>query len=227
MMTKSILSIIPARGGSKGLPRKNILDLAGKPLMAWTIEYSLKSKYITKTIVSSDDDEVLSVASEYGANIIKRPDFLSTETATSESVVHHVIESLFDQGEKYDIVVLLQPTSPLRNSTDIDNAILAMLNSSATSIISVFDYNNKILKAFMKDSSGFLTGISNNNFPFSRRQDLPEVYMQNGAIYAIDIDTFMESNSFMGDKTLGYVMTREKSIDIDSLQDLIDCKKYI
>jgi len=178
-------------------------------------------------MVSSDNDEILSIANEYGANIIKRPDYLSTETATSVSVVKHAIESLSDQGEKYDIVVLMQPTSPLRNSTDIDNAILAMLESSATSIISVFDYDNKILKAFMKNSSDFLTGIYDNNFPFLRRQDLPKVYMQNGAIYAIDIDTFMESGSFMSDKTLGYIMTRKKSIDIDSLQDLIDCKKYI
>ena len=104
-MTKRILSIIPARGGSKGLPRKNIIDLAGKPLIAWTIEASISSKYITKTIVSSDDDEILEVSKKYGSEIVRRPDNLASDTATSESVVEHVIDYLKYKGEEFDIVV--------------------------------------------------------------------------------------------------------------------------
>ena len=134
-MTKKVLAIIPARGGSKGLPRKNIADLAGKPLIAWTIEASLNSKYITKTMVSSDDKEILDISVEYGAEIIKRPENLASDDATSESVVKHAIDCLEATGEVFDIVVLLQPTSPLRNSKDIDNAIELMFSSDATSSV--------------------------------------------------------------------------------------------
>ena len=121
-MTKRVLSIIPARGGSKGLSRKNIVNLAGKPLIVWTIEASLGSKYITKTVVSSDDKEILDISVEYGAEIIRRPDYLAGDTTTSESVVSHAIDYLQSTGEEFDIVVLLQPTSPLRNAKDIDNS---------------------------------------------------------------------------------------------------------
>ena len=122
MITKKILSIIPARGGSKGLPRKNIIDLNGKPLIGWTIGASLKSKYITDTIVSSDDEEILNISQQYGANVLKRPKELATDIASSESVVLHTIKELKKQDKIYDYIVLLQPTSPLRDEKDIDKA---------------------------------------------------------------------------------------------------------
>ena len=226
-MTKKILSIIPARGGSKGLPRKNIADLAGKPLIAWTIEASLNSKYITKTIVSSDDKEILDVAIKYGSEIIKRPDNLATDTATSESVVKHAIDYLESIGEVFDIVILLQPTSPLRNCKDIDSAFEVMFDSSATAVISTCEFDNKILKTFIESSNGFLEGISNNKYPFMRRQDLPKVYMSNGSIYIIDTKTFKNVNSFMTDKTLNYLMPKKGSVDIDSSDDLIQVEKIL
>jgi len=219
-MTKRVLSIIPARGGSKGLPRKNIIDLAGKPLIAWTIEASLDSKYITKTIVSSDDKEILDIANNYGAEIIKRPDDLASDSATSEVVVKHVIDYLESTGEVFDIVVLLQPTSPLRSYKDIDSAFEAMFDSNATAIISTCKFNNKILKTFIKGSNEFLKGVSNNKYPFMRRQDLPSVYMPNGAIYIINVKSFREKDSFLTNKTLNYVMPQDRSIDIDILADI-------
>ena len=226
-MTKKVLAIIPARGGSKGLPRKNIIDLAGKPLIAWTIEASLKSKYISKTVVSSDDKEILDISVDYGAEIIKRPDNLSTDTATSESVVSHVIDYLESAGDIFDIVVLLQPTSPLRDTLDIDNAIEKLSYSDATALISVCEYNNKILKAFKENEFGYIEGVSNNIYPFMRRQDLPSVYMPNGAIYTINVKSFREEGSFLTNKTLNYVMSKDRSMDVDILADIDQIRNLI
>ena len=226
-MTKRILSIIPARGGSKGIPRKNIINLAGKPLIAWTIEASLNSRYITKTIVSSDDKEILDISTEYGAEVIKRPDDLASDIATSESAVRHAVDYLESLGEVFDIVVLLQPTSPLRGYKDIDGAFEVMFDANATAVISTCEFDNKILKTFMENSNGFLEGISNNKYLFMRRQDLSKVYMPNGAIYIIDIKLFREKYSFMTSKTLNYIMPKNKSIDIDSISDIENAEKYI
>lgn len=216
-MTKTILAIIPARGGSKGLPKKNIIDLAGKPLIAWTIDASLQSKYITKTIVSSDSDEILEIAKEYGADILKRPDKFATDTASSEMVVKHALESL---NMQFDYVILLQPTSPLRDKNDIDGAFEKLFTLEATALISVCEFDNKILKAFKENKDGYLEGISNNKFPFMRRQDLPKTYMSNGAIYIIEVGEFLKNNSFFNDKTISYIMDAMKSLDIDTKEDL-------
>lgn len=223
-MTKKVLAIIPARSGSKGIPKKNIIDLAGKPLLAWTIEASHGSKYITKTIVSSDCDEILEVAKNYNSNILKRPDELATDISSSEVVVKHAISSM---EEKFDYIVLLQPTSPLRDTTDIDSAFENLFSSNATALISVCEYDNKILKAFKENESGYIVGISNNKYPFMRRQDLPKTYMSNGAIYITKVDEFLKNNSFFTDKTISYVMNETKSFDIDTREDLKKVEKYI
>jgi CMP-N,N'-diacetyllegionaminic acid synthase len=219
-MTKRILSIIPARGGSKGLPRKNIIDLAGKPLIAWTIEASISSKYITKTIVSSDDDEILEVSKKYGSEIVRRPDNLASDTATSESVVEHVIDYLKSIGEEFDLIILLQPTSPLRTFSDINRAFEIVFDSDATALISVTEIDNKFLKSFKENSNGFLKSVSNNEYPFMRRQDLPITYIGNGAIYIIMMDEFMKKLSFLTDRTAPYIMDVAKSLDIDTFSDV-------
>lgn len=224
LMTKKVLAIIPARGGSKGLPRKNLLNLAGKPLITWTIESSLGSKYITKTIVSSDSDEILEVAKGFGSDILKRPEELAKDTSSSEVVVKHAIEAI---DEKYDYVVLLQPTSPLRGTNDIDSAFEKLFSSDATALISVCEYDNKILKAFKENEFGYIEGISNNKYPFMRRQDLPKTYMSNGAIYIIKVDEFLRNNSFFTNKTILYPMDEIKSLDIDTKEDLAKVEKYI
>ena len=227
VMIKKIVAIIPARGGSKGLPRKNIIDLAGKPLIAWTIEAALKSKYITKTIVSSDDEEILNFSKNYGADVIERPDNLASDTATSESVVDHTIDFLQCNGEEFDILVLLQPTSPLRTSIDIDSAFEIMFDNNSTAIISVFETDNKILKSFKYGVNGYIEGISNNKYPFMRRQDLPKTYMPNGAIYIVNIDAFRISRGFMTDRTSCYVMPITRSLDIDTELDLRSIERII
>jgi CMP-N,N'-diacetyllegionaminic acid synthase len=221
LMTKKILAIIPARGGSKGLPRKNIVDLGGKPLIVWTIEASLSSNYITKTVVSSDSDEVLQIAKEHGVDVLKRPNEFATDTASSESVIKHALESL---NEDFDYLVVLQPTSPLRTAKDIDSSFEKMMAEYATSLISVCNTDNKILKAFKENDSGYIEGISNNKYPFERRQNLPKTYMSNGAIYIIKVSEFLELKSLYTDKTIAFLMDEVSSIDIDNQRDLQDAE---
>ena len=222
-----IISIIPARGGSKGLPKKNILELAGKPLIAWTIESSLKSKYISKTIVSSDCDEILNISSKYGSEILKRPDELARDTTPTEPVVEHILQNVKDLGN-YSYLVLLQPTSPLRDEKDIDEAISKLIQEKdATALISVKEIDNKILKAFKINNNGYLEGISNNKYPFMRRQDLPKVFMPNGAIYIISINEFLKTKRLFSDNAISYLMNEEKSLDIDTIDDFEKIKNYI
>ena len=227
-MTKRVLAIIPARGGSKDLPRKNILKLKGDPLVAWSIKASLNSRYITQTIVSTDDDEISDIAKNNGAHVINRPKKLSSDTATSISVVRHAIEFLKAKNEVYDIVILLQPTSPLRTSKHIDSAYEYFMKSDAESLISVIEIDNKCLKSFIKKSEdGYIEAISNNEYAFTRRQDLPLTYLSNGAIYIVTIPELLKNNSFYTEKTIEYLMDEFSSIDIDSHEDLAKAESIL
>ena len=220
MINKKILALIPARGGSKGIPKKNIVKINGIPLLSWTINASLNSKYITKTVVSSDDIDILNCAKELGSDFIKRPTSLSLDETSSELVIEHTLSYFYKKGEIFDYLILLQPTSPLRDEKDIDMAFEKLFEKEASALISVTVYDNKILKAFMLDSDGFMRGVSNNSFPFKRRQDLPKTYLSNGAIYIIKVKEFLKRESFYTDKTVSFVMSKEKSFDVDSIEDL-------
>lgn len=216
-----IVAIIPARGGSKGLPKKNIIHLLGKPLIAWTIESSLKSKYISKTIVSSDDDDILSISATYGAEVIKRPQELSLDVTASEPVIEHVLNNI---KEEYDYFILLQPTSPLRDENDIDGAFDFMFANDASSLISTMKIDNKILKSFIENKDGYLEGAVNNSYPFLRRQDLPDVYLPNGAIYIFSVKEFLANKKILNHRTLGFQMNEDKSLDVDTYLDLKLCE---
>lgn len=216
-----ILAIIPARGGSKGIPNKNMREVGGKPLMVWTIEAALKSKFITKTIVSSDSDAILEIAKKNHAQVIKRPSELATDTARTEPVMTHVINELIKKGEVYDYVMLLQPTSPLRTTEDINAAIQMLLKSDATALISVYEAQHHPLKAFTANEKGYLNGLVNNEFPFLPRQELPKAFYPNGAIYLIKTEVFLETNRLFTDKTIAFEMSAEKSIDIDNFEDFV------
>lgn len=221
-----IVSIIPARGGSKGLPGKNIIDLAGKPLIAWTIEASLKSKYITKTIVSSDDNNILEISKKFGVETIKRPNELALDTTPTEPVIEHVLKSL-ENIEQYDYLILLQPTSPLRDEKDIDSAIKLLIQKKVSALISTKEIDNKILKAFKNNENGYLEGIANNKYPFMRRQDLPKTFMPNGAIYIVSVKDFLKTKRLFTDKTISFEMSEEKSFDIDTKEDLNKCNDIL
>jgi N-acylneuraminate cytidylyltransferase len=214
-----IVAIIPARGGSKGIPRKNIINFLGKPLIQWSIEAALKSKYITDVVISSDDDEILNEAKKNNnVLIIKRPIDLAQDNSKTEPVLVHVLESLKDI--KFDFLILLQPTSPLRTFKDIDLAFEKMFDFKANSLISVCELEHHPYKSFKIDDKGYLKGIINNDFPFFPRQELPKTYRANGAIYIIKVKDFIKNKSLLTDKTIHFKMNQEKSLDIDTLDDL-------
>ena len=215
-----VIAIIPARGGSKGIPKKNLVNFLGKPLLQWSIEAALNSKYITDVVVSSDDDDILRISQKHKNVIpIKRPKELALDTSRTEPVLAHVIESL--KGRTFDYLILLQPTSPLRKSDDIDEAFNKLLASYANSLISVCSNDYHPYKSLRINEKGFLEGIINNEYPFLPRQELPQTYSANGAIYIIKVKEFIKNYSLITSKTLHFKMSIERSLDIDSKIDLI------
>lgn len=218
-MTKA-LAIIPARGGSKGIPKKNITLVAGKPLIAWTIEEAKKSGYFSQIIVSSDNEEILAVAKKFGAKTLKRPTELASDTAQAESVLTHALRSVQVNGVLPPLTVYLQPTSPLRTAKHLKNAINLFSEKKADTLISVCRIDNKLLKAFVTTPDGYLSGISNNNYATTNRQQLPAVYLPNGAIYILKSQNFLNCPRFFGEKTVPFIMTPEESIDMDYPEDI-------
>ena len=214
-----VISIILARGGSKGLPNKNILKINNKPLISYSIKASLNSKYISKTIVSSDSQEIIDISKRCGAEILKRPEQLSGDEISSETVISNVLDNISNIDE-YDYLVLLQPTSPLRNEKHIDEAFKIVFDTQAYSLISCKKIDNAPLKAFMLDKNNYLRGISNNTYPFMRRQDLPPLFMPNGAIYISRVNEFRKNLTLFSEKTMMYEMDNNSSIDIDNWDDL-------
>jgi len=214
--SQTFLAIIPARGGSKRLPKKNILDLKGKPLIAYSIEAGLQSKYIDKVIVSSDDDEILDTSKAFGAEIIKRPDVLASDTATSFDAIKHTIENT----EKYDYIVLLQPTSPLRSALQIDEAIELLETKEANAIVSVCEMDHSPLWSNTLPKDGNMSGFLRDEVLNKRSQDLETYYRVNGAIYICKTEKLLEEESFfLKENIYGFVMDRESSVDIDEAID--------
>jgi len=220
MIKPAFLGVIPARGGSKGLPGKNIRLVGGKPLIVWTIEAALSSKYLSRIVVTSDSQEILDIASNYPVETLLRPAEFATDESPTEPVIQHVLETCTDTSDKYSYVVLLQPTSIARNEEHIDRAIELFQSRLATSLISVYEPEHTPLKSFVLNESGYLKGILDNKMPFMRRQDLPVAYMPNGGIYIVGIKQFLQSHSLFTDNCVPYVMSIEDSIDIDSLNDI-------
>ncbi len=222
MPEKEVLALILARGGSKGIPRKNIKSLNGKPLIGYTIETAQKSKYINKIVVSTDDQDIADVALDYGAEVpFLRPEELATDEASSNDAILHALGFLENQ-EDYspDYLMNLQTTSPLRDYKEVDKAIKTFLESekSYESLISV-------CKAFenpfwmQKIENDKLKPLMESFDDFDRRQKLPEVYQLNGAIYLSTYNNFLKYKSFYTDKIYPFIMDQEKSIDIDNNLD--------
>ena len=223
-MNKTFLAIIPARGGSKRLPRKNILDLCGKPLISWSIEAALKSKYISKVVVSSDDEEILNISSNFGADIIKRPYELANDTATTFDAIKHTIDNL----EKYDYIILLQPTSPLRNENQIDEAIELLEEKQADAIVSVCEMDHSPLWSNTLPKDGNMNNFLRDEVLNKRSQDLEKYYRVNGAVYICKTDKLLENKSFfLKDNIFAYIMDRKSSIDIDEEIDFLFAQRVI
>ncbi len=214
---KKILAIIPARGGSKGVPRKNIKMLAGKPLIAWTIEEAKKSKYIDMCIVSTEDQEIKSVAEKWGGNVpFMRPAELAQDDTPGIDPVLHAIKML----PGYDFVVLLQATSPLRTVEDIDGAIAYCLDGNCESCVSVTEAEHSPYWMYQMEIQGQLRSILKIEKEKSyQRQKLPKIYQLNGSVYVARVDFVQRERAFIGEETVGYVMPQERSYDIDTMLD--------
>ncbi|MGG7151271.1 cytidylyltransferase domain-containing protein [Clostridium neonatale] len=220
-MNNEILAIIPARGGSKGLKRKNILDFMGKPLIAHTIEQARNSKYISRIIVSSEDEEIAMISKKYGAEIpFMRPNRLADDCSSTNEVIEYTLKELErKEGYKPDLICLLQCTSPLRTSEDIDSTINKLFNTNSDSAVSITEAkSNPYWTNILVDDR--LEYFIEEGKQIKRRQDLPKIYELNGAVYVVKRETFFKEKTLETKNITGYVMKTENSIDIDNIIDL-------
>ncbi len=222
---KRILAVIPARGGSKGVPRKNIRDLGGKPLIAWTIDAAKKSEYIDRMVLSSEDEEIISVARDYGCEIpFVRPAELAGDDAPGIAPILHAVMEL---EEKYDYLILLQPTSPFRQTEDIDGAIRRCIENEAVSCVSVTKSEKHPSWMFHLTETKHLTPILDTDDGVTHRQQLAPVYVLNGAVYVVDVPALLKYEKlFFAEGTLAYSMPSERSMDIDTPFDFSFCEFF-
>ena len=212
----SLLALIPARGGSKGIVRKNIKMLLGKPLINWTIDVAKQAKCIDRIVVSTDDSEISKISKKCGAEVpFLRPAELATDEAPGIAPVLHALE----QMPGFDWLLLLQPTSPLRIVSDIEGIFKFCKDHNASSAVSVSEVNKHPYWMYHRDETFHLSPLISNRPEITRRQNLPSVYSLNGAMYLAKVKWILEHRSFIGSETLGFVMPPDRSIDLDTLFD--------
>lgn len=215
---RRVLGLVTARGGSKGLPGKNLAPLGGRPLISWTLAAAGASRYLDRCLVSTDDDEIARVAAEAGGEVpFLRPAALATDHATSVDVALHALDA---SGEAADLLVLLQPTSPLRRTEDIDGALEHLVATGAPSCVGVAPADPPPEQLYRPAEGGRLVPLLPEAPREVRRQDRPPCWAVNGAVYVVDVSWFRRGRAFVGPETVGYLMPRERSIDIDDALDL-------
>jgi N-acylneuraminate cytidylyltransferase len=220
----TVLALIPARGGSKGLPRKNVLPLGGKPMIGWTIEAALGANCVSRVVLSSDDDEIIETAANFGCDVpFVRPDSLSSDYSSTMDVIMHAL----DQLPGFDYVILLQPTSPLRHAQDIDNAFSLMCAQGAPACVSICSVDESPYWMFQLEGQGRLRQVLQLPSGITRRQDLPSVFYLNGAVYIADVKWLRREKNFISSDTVGYVMPRSRSLDIDTSEDFMKASELI
>ena len=211
-----VLGLIPARGGSKAVPRKNLRSLAGKPLLQWTAEAGLASRFIDRLVLSTDDDEIAQVGASLGLDVpFRRPAAAASDTAGAAEVVRHALAEL---SERFDYLVYLQPTSPLRSTADIDGCLERLATGDGDFCVSVQASPQRPEWLFYLAANDRIDPVV-GQFDATRRQDLRACYVLNGAVYAARVDAFDRSGTFLTDRTLGYLMPAERSVDLDELAD--------
>jgi len=220
------LGIIPARGGSKGIPRKNLQPLAGKPLVVWTIEAALRSQLLTRTVVSTDDDEIAAIARQAGAEVIMRPPELAQDTSPTEPVLLHVLDELQAQeGYIPDAVVLLQCTCPLRGASVIDQGIQMWLDTGCDVVMSVAPLQHYNLRGEIDPQGRFQPEYDYNSRP--RSQDVPDKFSENGALFVTRTSILRKLGNRLGGDVRALVMDWVHSVDIDTPEDLELAEKLI
>jgi CMP-N,N'-diacetyllegionaminic acid synthase len=222
---KKILGLITARGGSKGLPRKNIMPLLDKPLIGWSIDQAIASKYLDKIAVSTDSEEIATTSRNFGAEVpFLRPEYLSSDSATSVDVINHTLDYYVSEDQYFDYIALLEPTSPLRETSDIDLAIEKLINNSskASSIVAVGKAEvYHPMFCVQIDTNDFLKPYHNILANQVRRQDLPQAFFYAGVIYISKTIDFKKYNGFNHEKTLAYLIPKWKTPEIDDIYDFI------
>lgn len=221
---KKVLAIIPARGGSKGLPGKNIMSICGKPLIGWSISQAHESQYIDEVLVSSDSQSIINVAKKFGAIApFVRPESLASDNASSVDVLIHAIDFLAEKGQVYDYLVLLEPTSPLRSVSDIDGAIELLVRSKfAESIVGVAKAEGSHPSFLFSIQDELLRPMLDSQPSGLRRQDLKgDYYYLEGSIYVTTITALIRHRSFYHLNTIPWVLDRYKAVEIDEISDFI------
>lgn len=222
---KNIIAVIPARAGSKGLPGKNIRELCGKPLIAWSIEAGLGSKYIDEVMVTTDSEEIARIAKALGASVpFIRPAELANDKSSSFDVIKHALNYYASERRKtFEYVVLLEPTSPLRDKDDIDMAIEQLLSTPEASAVVGICKTESQHPAFLvrKDENNYLVGYENKDMKVLRRQEISDVYFFEGSVYVSNTNALLTHQSFYHDRTLGYEVPKWKSLEIDDIDDFV------
>lgn len=221
-----VMGLITARGGSKGVPRKNVSQVAGKPLIAWTIDAAKSAKTIDRLIVSTDDEQIARISREWGAEVpFTRPADLARDDSPHVDCVIHALEQMRDHaGYEPDYLVLLQPTSPLRTSADIDAAVNLALQQDVDAVVSVCETHDHPFLVRRMDAGGVLSPFMPCDLDYARRQDLPAAFAMNGAIYVNRVSRLLASRKIECDNPLGYVMPPERSLQIDTPWDMRLCE---
>jgi CMP-N,N'-diacetyllegionaminic acid synthase len=212
----SVIAVIPARGGSKGLPGKNLRLLGGRPLLAWSVTRAHEAATINRSILSSDDEEIIAAAESIGCETQRRPADLATDEATTLDVIRYVMQCV----PRHEFVVVLQPTSPLRRTEDIDGAVRLCRERNVHSVVSVCLADKSPEWMYTVNIDGAMTPVLSSPASASRRQDLLPVYVLNGAIYVARWSWLEQGNGLVTEGTLAYPMPKECSIDIDTALDL-------
>ncbi|MFW6029918.1 MAG: cytidylyltransferase domain-containing protein [Halanaerobiales bacterium] len=218
-MKDKILAIIPARSGSKGLKDKNIKNLHGKPLIAYTIEVAIASGIFETIIVTTDSKEYADIAIQYGAEVpFLRSEELSSDTTSSKEVIIDAISKMNCRGYYYDYFMLLQPTSPLRTVENIKESYDLLVKRKANSVVSVCKVDHSPLLSNILDETLLLDNFL-KKFNNKRRQDLPQYYRINGAIYLSKVDYYLKFQDFYKRNSIAYIMNKKESVDVDDIYD--------
>ena len=226
---KKVLGAVLARANSKGLPGKNSKDLSGKPLIQYTFESALNSLYIDEVVISTDCQKCIKIANQFNVNVpFVRPDNLSGDTVSSAEVIQHLIGYLGKKGYHYDYFVLLEPTSPLRSSKDIDNAIMQMIEEKNKSLVSVCQAEDQH-PSFMFEikENGNLNTWSGEVFKPLRRQDIGRAYYLEGSVYVSEVETFLRLETFCHEETSAYIVPKWKAYEIDDIWDFLAVQAII
>ena len=216
------IGIIPARGGSKGIPRKNLRLLGGKPLLRYTADAALKARRLNRVILSTDDDEIAELGKQFGLEVpFMRPMALAQDSTPTLPVVQHAVQYLEMLGDRFDAVCLLQPTNPLRSSDVVDACIEMFENKNADTVVTVLPVPLKYNPhwVYFEQENGFLRLSTGEKGPISRRQDLPPAFHREGSVYVTRRDIIVEQGAFYGKHLIGYLMDPKDSVNIDCAAD--------